>query len=67
MGAAYLSAPYSTLTLLLNLSRARAAKIPTTKQTTFTALWATVIKPSTGTVIIVAAMTIPIIPWKATE
>ena len=60
-------ADYSTFTLLLNLSRSSAITIPAAIQIMFTIAVPALIKPDTGMIMTVAAITIPMIPWNAIE
>ena len=55
-------ADYSTFTLLLNLSRSSAITIPAAIQIMFTIAVPAFVKPDTGMIITVAAITIPMIP-----
>ena len=58
---------YSTVTLLLKRSRRTAATTPTIRQMTFGSAVAPFQKLEKGMIITVAAITIPMIPWKAKE
>ena len=59
---------YSTAYFWLNLSSNNAATIPTTIQTILMTQLATdAVKLPNGIIIMVAAITIPTIAWKATE
>ena len=59
---------YSVSTLWLNLSSSSAITMPQTMQITLTRHWDTdAVKLEKGMIITVAAMTMPMIPWKAME